>query len=58
MYVFSIHHHFYLQDEPTTGMDPKAKRLVWDCLLDGKKNGQAIVLTSHRYLDCFTCHKS
>lgn len=37
-----------LQDEPTTGMDPKAKRFLWNCILSVTKEGRAVVLTSHR----------
>uniref|UniRef100_A0A7C3MK66 ABC transporter ATP-binding protein n=1 Tax=Dictyoglomus thermophilum TaxID=14 RepID=A0A7C3MK66_DICTH len=34
-------------DEPTTGLDPQARRSVWDLLLDLKKKGKTIVLTTH-----------
>lgn len=37
-------------DELTTGMDPKARRLVWKKLLDLKGKGLTIFLTSH-YMD-------
>eukprot|EP01016_Furgasonia_blochmanni_P001456 TRINITY_DN10565_c0_g1_i1.p1 TRINITY_DN10565_c0_g1~~TRINITY_DN10565_c0_g1_i1.p1 ORF type:complete len:454 (+),score=146.91 TRINITY_DN10565_c0_g1_i1:59-1363(+) len=33
-------------DEPTTGMDPKSRRHVWDLIQDLKKN-RLIVLTTH-----------
>eukprot|EP01025_Chloroclados_australasicus_P050566 TRINITY_DN5830_c0_g3_i2.p1 TRINITY_DN5830_c0_g3~~TRINITY_DN5830_c0_g3_i2.p1 ORF type:complete len:1015 (-),score=90.81 TRINITY_DN5830_c0_g3_i2:310-3354(-) len=33
-------------DEPTTGMDPIARRYVWDIIQDAKK-GRAIILTTH-----------
>ncbi|XAR65461.1 hypothetical protein NMG60_11009599 [Bertholletia excelsa] len=33
-------------DEPTTGMDPIARRHVWDIIEDAKK-GRAIILTTH-----------
>lgn len=36
------------QDEPTTGMDPKAKRFLWNCIHSVTKEGKAVVLTSHR----------
>ncbi|XP_060072042.1 uncharacterized protein LOC132551915 [Ylistrum balloti] len=39
-------------DEPTTGMDPVAKRLVWNCLMTCVKNQQAVVLTSHSMEEC------
>lgn len=35
-------------DEPTTGMDPVARRQLWDTIAKVRDNGQAIVLTSHR----------
>ena len=34
-------------DELTTGLDTKARRDVWKCLLDLKKSGLTIFLTSH-----------
>jgi ABC-2 type transport system ATP-binding protein len=34
-------------DEPTTGLDPQAKRSLWDLVLDLNKNGMTIVLTTH-----------
>ena len=37
-----------LQDEPTTGMDPKARRFLWNLILDIIKTGRSVVLTSHR----------
>nr|XP_015195605.1 PREDICTED: ATP-binding cassette sub-family A member 2-like [Lepisosteus oculatus] len=35
-------------DEPTTGMDPKARRFLWNLILDIIKTGRSVVLTSHR----------
>lgn len=43
--VNSLH---LLQDEPTTGMDPKARRFLWDCILSIIKEGRSVILTSHR----------
>ncbi|WP_274377636.1 ABC transporter ATP-binding protein [Methanolobus vulcani] len=37
-------------DEPTVGLDPQARHLIWDKLRSLKKQGVTIVLTSH-YLD-------
>ncbi len=37
-------------DEPTTGVDPAGRRKLWNVIKKIKKNGQSIVLTSHRYL--------
>jgi ABC-type multidrug transport system ATPase subunit len=34
-------------DEPTTGVDPKARRLIWDILATLRSIGTAIVLTTH-----------
>jgi len=34
-------------DEPTTGLDPQAKRSLWDLILDLNKMGMTIVLTTH-----------
>lgn len=35
-------------DEPTSGVDPVARRKLWNVLVRCQKSGQAIVLTSHR----------
>lgn len=34
-------------DEPTTGLDPHARRTVWDVLLGLKKQGKTVFLTTH-----------
>lgn len=34
-------------DEPTTGLDPQARRSVWDLILDLKRQGKTVVLTTH-----------
>ena len=34
-------------DEPTTGLDPRARREVWDVLLGLKKKGTTVFLTTH-----------
>ncbi|XP_056234951.1 phospholipid-transporting ATPase ABCA1 isoform X2 [Seriola aureovittata] len=39
-------------DEPTTGMDPKAKRFLWNCILSVTREGRAVVLTSHSMEEC------
>ena len=35
-------------DEPTTGMDPVARRMLWDALTKYRDEGKSIVITSHR----------
>jgi lipooligosaccharide transport system ATP-binding protein len=37
-------------DEPTTGLDPQARHLVWDRLRDLKRRGVTLVITTH-YMD-------
>jgi lipooligosaccharide transport system ATP-binding protein len=39
-----------LLDEPTTGLDPQARHLIWDRIRDLKKQGVTIILTTH-YMD-------
>ena len=34
-------------DEPTTGLDPRARREMWDVLLGLKKKGKTVFLTTH-----------
>jgi ABC-2 type transport system ATP-binding protein len=34
-------------DEPTTGLDPHARRAVWDVLLGLKRRGKVVFLTTH-----------
>uniref|UniRef100_A0A8D0Y7C6 P-type phospholipid transporter n=1 Tax=Sus scrofa TaxID=9823 RepID=A0A8D0Y7C6_PIG len=39
-------------DEPTTGMDPKARRFLWNCALSIVKEGRSVLLTSHSMEEC------
>lgn len=39
-------------DEPTTGMDPGAKRKLWNLLSKYRSAGNTIVLTSHSMEEC------
>uniref|UniRef100_A0A8C1BBH6 ABC transporter domain-containing protein n=1 Tax=Cyprinus carpio carpio TaxID=630221 RepID=A0A8C1BBH6_CYPCA len=39
-------------DEPTTGMDPKARRALWNCIHSVIKEGRSVVLTSHSMEEC------
>jgi ABC-2 type transport system ATP-binding protein len=34
-------------DEPTTGLDPQARRHIWDIILELKKIGKTTILTTH-----------
>lgn len=36
-------------DEPSTGVDPVARRNLWNIISTVQKNGQSVILTSHRY---------
>ncbi|MFE5323743.1 ABC transporter ATP-binding protein [Paenibacillus sp. NPDC056579] len=37
-------------DEPTTGLDPQARRTLWDIVLRMKERGKTVVLSTH-YMD-------
>ncbi|MBT0159089.1 ABC transporter ATP-binding protein [Candidatus Bathyarchaeota archaeon A05DMB-2] len=37
-------------DEPTTGLDPNARRAIWEVIRDLRSRGKTIILTTH-YLD-------
>jgi ABC-2 type transport system ATP-binding protein len=37
-------------DEPTTGLDPQARRALWDIILQERRRGATVVLTTH-YMD-------
>jgi ABC-2 type transport system ATP-binding protein len=37
-------------DEPTTGLDPQARRTLWDIILGLKEKGKTVVLSTH-YMD-------
>jgi ABC-2 type transport system ATP-binding protein len=39
--------HLLFLDEPSTGLDPQARRAIWELLLDLKKEGKGILLTTH-----------
>ena len=45
-------------DEPTTGLDPQAKRNIWDLVLELNKTGMTIVLTTHNMEEAeFLCQR-
>ncbi len=37
----------FFMDEPTTGLDPQARRNLWDLISETRKSGVTIVLTTH-----------
>jgi ABC-2 type transport system ATP-binding protein len=37
-------------DEPTTGLDPQARRNLWDLILDIRRKGATVIITTH-YMD-------
>ena len=37
-------------DEPTTGLDPQARRNIWDLITEIRNNGTTVVITTH-YMD-------
>ncbi|GFN96696.1 ATP-binding cassette sub-family a member 1 [Plakobranchus ocellatus] len=39
-------------DEPTTGMDPGARRFLWNCINSIVKAGRSVILTSHSMEEC------
>ncbi|XP_051987338.1 phospholipid-transporting ATPase ABCA3 [Xyrauchen texanus] len=39
-------------DEPSTGMDPVARRLLWDAITRTRDSGKAIIITSHSMEEC------
>ncbi len=39
-------------DEPTTGMDPGAKRQLWNVLINERNRGKSLILTSHSMEEC------
>lgn len=36
-----------LMDEPSTGMDPRSKRFLWDTILASFQGGRGVILTTH-----------
>ncbi|KAK7485122.1 hypothetical protein BaRGS_00023662, partial [Batillaria attramentaria] len=44
--------HFILLDEPSSGMDPAARRQLWNVLSQVRASGRTLVLTSHSMEEC------
>jgi lipooligosaccharide transport system ATP-binding protein len=45
--------HLLILDEPTTGLDPQVRHLIWDKLLQLKREGLTILLTTHYMEEAF-----
>ena len=43
---------FVLMDEPTSGMDPGSRRLIWDNIKNAVAMGQSVMMTSHSMAEC------
>ncbi|XP_052061510.1 phospholipid-transporting ATPase ABCA3-like [Mytilus californianus] len=43
---------FILLDEPTSGMDPGARRQLWNVLSQVRASGRTLILTSHSMEEC------
>ncbi|XP_032184454.1 ATP-binding cassette sub-family A member 3-like isoform X3 [Mustela erminea] len=39
-------------DEPSTGMDPMARRLLWNTVTRARESGKVIIITSHSMEEC------
>lgn len=42
-----------LLDEPTSGMDPRTRRTLWNCLNQIRNHGKSLILTTHAYVNIF-----
>ncbi len=45
--AFSSDADFYILDEPTSGLDPLMEKVFQECVLEVKKTGKAVFLSSH-----------
>ncbi|XP_021491365.1 phospholipid-transporting ATPase ABCA3-like [Meriones unguiculatus] len=41
-----------LLDEPSTGMDPVARRLLWNTVIKTRESGKVVIITSHSMEEC------
>ncbi|XP_075828185.1 phospholipid-transporting ATPase ABCA3-like [Microtus pennsylvanicus] len=39
-------------DEPSTGMDPLARRMLWNTVIKTRESGKVIIITSHSMEEC------
>lgn len=45
--AFSSDADLYILDEPTSGLDPLMERVFQECVLDAKREGKSVLLSSH-----------
>ncbi|KUO60137.1 MAG: ABC transporter ATP-binding protein [Gracilibacter sp. BRH_c7a] len=45
--AFSSDADLYILDEPTSGLDPLMEKVFQDCIIDAKKAGKSVLLSSH-----------
>lgn len=45
--AFSQNADLYILDEPTSGLDPLMENVFQECVLEAKKNGKSVLLSSH-----------
>lgn len=45
--AFSSDADLYILDEPTSGLDPLMEKVFQECVMDAKKDGKSILLSSH-----------
>ena len=48
LYVPALYVLSCFQDEPTTGMDPRSRQLVWRAIGEAVAEGRSVILSSHR----------
>ena len=49
---YRISPNIYIYGSICTGMDPKARRFLWDSIMKINKEGHSVVLTSHSMEEC------